>query len=114
MTYIDNVIALGCTSLYFVMHFGDERAYSVYNVTPFRACSRNNFWCRTMCRQHDWGTIRYFIDGVNKYDALRYETVNNNFVVHYFVIAVHRFVKSSDHPCQCFDRHLNASAESSR
>jgi hypothetical protein len=66
-----------------------------------------------MSRQHDGSTFRNFIDGVNEYDTLGDESVDNNFVMNNLVVAVHGLVKGSHHPRERLDGHLNASAESS-
>ena len=57
MADIDNVVALGGSSLDFVMHFGYQRTHRINNVATEFLSGLHNLGCRAVRRKHDRATL---------------------------------------------------------
>lgn len=114
VTDVDDLVALAGSDLDLVVDLGNERADGVDDIAPSGFCRGNDLGRRSMGAQHDRAPAGNFVDVIDEDHAMSPKAVDNELVVHDFVIAVHGGVESSNHPGQSLDRHLDASTKAAR
>ena len=110
----DDVVVAGGRLFYLVMHFGHQRAHRVDHHPRPPVGLLRHLRGGTVRGQHDRGSGRRLLRGVDKNHPRPFESFHHEPVVDDLVVAVDGGGENLHHPGQGFDGHVHPGAEAAR